>query len=77
MKLINTPKGLSFKDRGRPNKYPFNYLEPGKTLVIKIMTDKDIGRTKSALYQYVKSNKLDWVCSTRVIKNEIFVNRLK
>ena len=76
MEIIKTPKGLSFKDRGRPNKYPFQNLKPGNSLIIAIESEEDIGRVKSALYQYRKTNKVDWICSVRVLKNEIFVNRL-
>ena len=75
--IIKTPPGLIFKQRGRPNKYPFNQLKPGQSLIISIVDELDIGRIKSAFYQYRKLNKLKWVCSVRVINDEIFVNRIK
>ncbi len=77
MNIVKTPLLESrFKERGRPNKYPFQDLQPGLSLLIGIENDKDLQRVKSALYQYKKSNGLDWVTFIRVENKIIYVNRI-
>ena len=73
MEIINTPKNIK---KGRV-KYPFAQITPGKSLIIKINEYEDIGRIKSAFYQYRKNNKLNWEFSTMVDGNEIYINRFK
>jgi hypothetical protein len=78
MQIIDSPPQVAttFKDRGRPNKYPFSELLPGKSLIIEGAITDDYNRVKSALYQYKKNNNLDWVTSVRIDGNNIYVNRL-
>ena len=76
MEIVNTPTNFINK-RGRVSKYPFAEIMPGKSLVIQINEFEDIGRIKSALYQYKKNNKLNWEFSTNVVENNIYINRLK
>lgn len=79
MEIVKTTAKLSanFKQRGRPNKYPFDKLNPGETLVIKNSTVSDLQRVKSAFYLYKKNNHLDWQTTVRFSENIIYVSRLK
>ena len=77
MKVIDTPAPMTSikRGRGRQNKYPFGLLKPGKTLIIDLYEYEDIGRIKSAFYQYRRNHRLDWDCSTRVVNKEIYIIR--
>lgn len=77
MNIVKTPTEFieNFKLRGRPNKYPFDSLEPGYTLKIENASVDDIQRLRSALYQFKKNNKLNWKTSVRVLNNIIYVSR--
>lgn len=75
MKIIKTKEKDLTSFRGRPPKYPFSKLEPGRSLVLDYTPD-DLNRAKSALYQYKKSNGLHWQTCIRVNAGEIFINRI-
>lgn len=77
MDIVKTPDKIakSYKKRGRPNKYPFDKIQPGFTLKIINSSPGDLQRVRSSLYQFKISNRLDWKILVRLSNNIIYVSR--
>lgn len=78
MNIITTPDELKnlYYERGRPPTYPFYELNPDETLVLDNCKKIDLGRVRSALYQFKKNNNLDWQTMVRMNENTIYVSRI-
>lgn len=78
MKVESTLIPDNLKLRGRPLKYPFDKLNPGQRIVMKIMKDakKERQRLVQACYQYKKSNSLRWVTASLIEGDSIVLYRV-
>lgn len=78
MKIETTTMPDNLKLRGRPLKYPFDKLNPGQRIVMRIEKDSKKERQKivQACYQYKKSNNLRWVTASSIEGENIIIYRI-
>lgn len=78
MKVETTAIPNNLKLRGRPFKYPFDKLNPGQRITMKIIKDAKKERQKlvQACYQYKKSNSLKWVTASLIEGDSIVLYRV-
>lgn len=78
MKIETTTMPDNLKLRGRPMKYPFDKLNPGQRIVMKIKKDarKERQRIVQACYQYKKTNHLRWITASLIDGDNIVLYRV-
>lgn len=78
MKIETTPIPDNLKLRGRPLKYPFDKLNPGQRIVMKVEKDakKERQMIVQACYQYKKTNRLRWVTASLIEGDSIVLYRV-
>jgi hypothetical protein len=78
MRIETSSMPANLKLRGRPLKYPFDKLNAGQRIVMKIGTNpkKERRMLVQACYQYKKTNGLKWVTASLIEGDNIVLYRV-
>lgn len=78
MKIETTSIPDNLKLRGRPLKYPFDKLNPGQRIVMRIVKNakKERQMLVQACYQYKKTNALRWITASMIEGDNIILYRI-